>query len=174
MPCIIAIIAFVATVTYYAILLGIRMKSKMAGYALDTNGRIFKVMTVNNGQGLYFGGVAAGGMIDQAIGNDSHIGENLGGAVGVAAQFYAMNRSAEYLSHPEIIAKIVEAAPNVTGAEVLEILKVHSIIETKNSIKVNCDYKIIRTGKIKYNKNITIEKSYNMYGDLIKALHTHR
>ena len=36
--------------------------------------------------------------------------------------FYSMNRSAQYMSHPEIIAKMVEEAPNVTGAEIYEIL----------------------------------------------------
>ena len=39
---------------------------------------------------------------------------------------------------------------------------------------MDSDYKIIRTNKIKYAKNLTIEKSYNMYEDLIKVLNTHR
>jgi hypothetical protein len=150
------------------------MRTRMTGYATDTNGRIFKAMTVNNGQGLYFGGVAAGGLIDQLAGSDSGLGKNLGGAVGAAAQFYAMNRSAKYMSHPEIVAKMVESAPNITGAEVFEILKVHSIIDKGKSVKVNCDYKILRTNKIKYGKNLTIEKSFNMFEDLIGVLNTHR
>ena len=123
----ISIIIFMTLLIYYSLILGLRMRNRMTGYATDTNGRIFKAMTVNNGQGLYFGGVAAGGLIDQIAGNDSGIGESLGGAVGAAAQFYAMNRSAKYMSHPEIVAKIVESAPNITGAEVFEILKVHSM-----------------------------------------------
>jgi len=159
---------------YYSIVLGIRMRTRMTGYATDTTGRIFKAMTVNNGQGLYFGGAAAGGLIDQLAGSDSGIGRNLGGAVGAAAQFYAMNRSAKYMSHPEIVAKMVECAPNITGAEVFEILKVHSIIDKGKSVKINCDYKILRTNKIKYAKNLTIEKSFNMFNDLISALNTHR
>lgn len=159
---------------YYSIVLGLRMRTRMTGYATDTNGRIFKAMTVNNGKGLYFGGAAAGGLIDQLAGNDSGLGRNLGGAVGAAAQFYAMNRSAKYMSHPEIVAKMVESAPNITGAEVFEILKVHSIIDKGKSVKINCDYKILRTNKIKYAKNLTIEKSFNMFNDLISALNTHR
>jgi len=131
-------------------------------------------MTVNNGQGLYFGGVAAGGLVDQLVGNDSSFGESLGGALGAAAQFYSMNRSAEYMSHPEIVAKMIESAPNITGAEVFEILGVHSITDKGKSIKINCDYKIIRTNKIKYNKNLTIEKSFNMFDDLVKELQSHR
>lgn len=159
---------------YYSIVLGIRMRTRMTGYATDTTGRIFKAMTVNNGQGLYFGGAAAGGLIDQLAGSDSGIGRNLGGAVGAAAQFYAMNRSAKYMSHPEIVAKMVECAPNITGAEVFEILKVHSITDKGKSVKINCDYKILRTNKIKYAKNLTIEKSFNMFNDLISAINTHR
>lgn len=170
----ISIIIFMTLLIYYSLILGLRMRNRMTGYATDTNGRIFKVMTVNNGQGLYFGGVAAGGLIDQIAGNDSGIGESLGGAVGAAAQFYAMNRSAKYMSHPEIVAKIVESAPNITGAEVFEILKVHSITDHGKTVKVNCDYKILRTNKIKYAKNLTIEKAFNMFDDLISVLNTHR
>ena len=170
----ISIIIFMTLLIYYSLILGLRMSNRMTGYATDTNGRIFKAMTVNNGQGLYFGGVAAGGLIDQIAGNDSGIGESLGGAVGAAAQFYAMNRSAKYMSHPEIVAKIVESAPNITGAEVFEILKVHSITDRGKTVKVNCDYKILRTNKIKYAKNLTIEKAFNMFDDLISVLNTHR
>lgn len=159
---------------YYSALLGIRMKSRITGYATDTQGRIFKVVALNNGQGLYFGGVASGGMIDQLIDNNSNIGKGLGGAIGAATQIYAMNRSAEYMSHPEIVAKMIESAPNITGGEVFEILKVYSIINKEKSVKINCDYKVIRTNKIRYRQNITIEKSYNMYEDLIHILNMHR
>lgn len=171
---VISMIIFMILLIYYSILLGLRMRSRMVGYALDNNGRIFKAMAMNNGQGLYFGGVAVGGLIDQMIQNDSSLGESLGGAVGAFAQFYAMNRSAKYMSHPEIVAQMVEQAPNITGAEVYEILNVYSIVEKKKSIKVNCDYTVIRTNKIKYRKNMTIEKSYKMYEDLIEALNAHR
>ena len=170
----ISIIIFMTLLIYYSLILGLRMRNRMTGYATDTNGRIFKAITVNNGQGLYFGGVAAGGLIDQLASNDSGIGQNLGGAVGAAAQFYAMNRSAKYMSHPEIVAKIVESAPNITGAEVFEILKVYSITDQGKTVKVNCDYKILRTNKIKYAKNLTIEKAFNMFDDLISVLNTHR
>lgn len=159
---------------YYSIVLGIRMRTRMTAYATDTNGRIFKAMSVNNGQGLYFGGVSAGGLVDQLSGSDSGLGESIGGAVGAAAQIYSMNRSAKYMSQPEIVARMVESAPNITGAEVFEILKVYSIIDKGKSVKINCDYRILRTNKIKYAKNLTIEKSFNMFNDLIGLLNTHR
>ena len=167
-------IAWLSLIIYYSIILGLRLRSRMTGYATDTEGRIFKAMTINNGQGLYFGGVAAGGMIDQLVGNNSSFGENLGGAVGAAAQLYSMNKSAKYMSHPEIVARIVESAPNITGAEVVEILKVYSIINRKKSIKIKCDYRSLRNNKIKYNKSLVIEKSFNMFDDLANALNAHR
>ena len=58
------------------------------------------------------------------------------------------------MSHHEIVAKIVEEAPNIIGAEVWEVLKAHSITNGKHLVKINCDYSIVKTGKIKYNKNI--------------------
>lgn len=166
--------AFLGLIIYFSIILGIRMRSRMTGYATTVDGRIFKAMTVNNGQGLYFGGVAAGGLIDQLAGNSNSIGRDIGGGIGAAAQFYAMNKSAQYMSHPEIIAKMVESAPNITGAEVYEILKVYSITDGKHSVSVNCDYKIIRTGKIKYNKKLNIEKSYNQFNELMNLINSHR
>lgn len=168
------LIAWLSLIIYYSIILGIRLRSRMTGYATDTEGRIFKAMTINNGQGLYFGGVAAGSMVDQLIGGTSKIGENLGGAVGAATQFYSMNKSAEYMSHPEIVAKMVESAPNITGADVIEILKVYSIIDRKKSIKIKCVCKYLRNNKIKYNKNLVIEKSFNMFDDLVNVLNTHK
>ena len=105
-------------------------------------------MAINNGQGLYFSGIAAGSMIDQLAGNNNNIGENVGGVIGAAAQFYSMNRSAQYMSHPEIIAKMIEDAPNVSSAEVWEILKVYLITDGKHSVKINCDYRIIRLQKL--------------------------
>lgn len=173
-PFTISMIVFMTLLIYYSVVLGLRLRTRMTGYATDTNGRIFKAMTVNNGQGLYFGGAAAGGLIDQLAGNDSNIGRDLGGAIGAAATFYSMNRSAKYMSHPEIVAKMVESAPNITGAEVFEILNVYSITDKGKTVKVNCDYKILRTNKIKYAKNLTIEKAFNMFDDLISVLNTHR
>lgn len=166
--------AFISLIIYFSIILGLRLRTRMTGWATTTDGRIFKAMAMNNGQGLYFGGAGAGGLVDQLVGNSNNIGRDIGGAVGATAQFYAMNRSAQYMSHPEIVAKMVENAPNVTGAEIYEILKIHSIIDGKHSIKLNCDYRIVRTGKIKYNKNMSVEKSYNQFNDLVNTFNTHR
>ena len=160
-------------IIYYSLILGLRLRARITGWATTDDGRIFRAMTVNNGQVLYFSGVAADRMINQLTDNNN-LGKNLGGAVGAAAQFYSINRSAQYMSHPEIVAEMVEKAPNITGADVIEILKVYSITEKKHLIKVNCDFKSLRTDKVKYNKNICIEKSYNQLNDLINIINTHR
>ena len=166
--------AFMGLIIYFSIILGIRLRTRMSGWATTDDNRICKAMTVNNGQGLYFGGLAAGSMVDQLTNSAKDIGRDIGGAIGAAGQFYAMNRQAQYMSHPEIVAKMVESAPNITGAEVIEILKVHSITNGKHSVKINCDYKTLRTDKVKYNKNVSIEKSYNQFDDLMNVINTHR
>lgn len=171
---VIEIFAFMGLITYFSIILGLRLRARITGWATTDDNRIFKAMTMNNGQGLYFGGLAAGSLVDQLSNSAKDIGRNIGGAVGAAGQFYAMNQQAQYMSHPEIVAKMVEEAPNITGAEVIEILKVHSITDGKHSVKINCDYKTLRTDKVKYNKNVSIEKSYNQFNDLINAINTHR
>ena len=170
----ILVILFVGLICYFSIVLGLRLRTRMTGWATTEDNRIFKAMTINNGQGLFIGGLAAGSMVDQLTKNASDIGSNIGGALGAAGQFYAMNRQAEYMSHPEIVAKMVESAPKITGAIVTEILKVHSITSGKHSVKVNCDYKIVNSDKVKYNKNVIIEKSYNQFDDLMNMINMHR
>ena len=171
---IILLFAFMGVLIYYSLILGARLKTGMTGWATTDDGRIFKAMAVNNGQGLYFGGVAAGSMFDHLTNNSNNLGRDLGGAIGATTQIYSMNKSAQYMSHPEIVAKMVEEAPNITGAEVIEILRVYNIVEKRHSIQVNCDYKFLRTDEVKYYKNMNIEKSYNQLTELINLIGTHK
>lgn len=171
---ILLIFLFMVAIIYLAIRFDHIMKTRMSGWATTNDGKVYKAMTVNNGQGLFVGGVAVGSLVDQMVGKGSGIGGDIGGTVGTIAQYYSMHKSAEYMSHPEIVAKMVEEAPNVTGAEVYEILKVHSITQKHHFVKINCDYKIVRTGKVKYNKKMKIEKSFNQMTDLIDVLNTHK
>lgn len=166
----IMIFVFLVFFLYFIFILDLRLKSRMSGWATTNDNRIFKAMVVNNGLRLYSGGIAAGSMVDQLTNSTKDVGV----ALGVAGLFYSMNRQAQYMSHPEIIAKMVESAPNITGAEVIEILKVYSIKERNHSIKVKCDYKTLRTDRIKHNRNLDIEKSYNQLNDLISAINLHR
>lgn len=155
---------------YYSVILGIRIAAKISGFAITDDNRIFRVAISNNGQGLVLGGAAVGSMIDKLSNSNKNIGRDIGGAIGAASQIYIMNKNAEYMSHPEIIAKIVESDKTVKGVFIIEILKVHSISEGKHSFKVNCDFKIINMNKTRYNKNFYIPKSYNQINDLIDII----
>lgn len=167
---IIAIIAFMFVLVYYSVILGLRLNSRMAAYATDTEGNFYKAFTLNNGEGLYFAGYSVGSVLDDILKNTSNVGRDLGGLIGGAAQLSAMNKSAKIMSHPEIVAKIINEVKTITGAEVLQIIKVYSYKERKHSIKIKCDYKSLRRDKIKYNKNITIEKSYTAFNDMIDVI----
>ncbi len=151
-------------VVYYIIILTLRLKVRITGYAIDMEGKLFKVKAIDNWQDSYFIGPSNGRLFGRK--------RNSGRIRGVIARLYSLSELAEYMSYPEVIAKIVEDYPNVTGAEVIEILKVYTIIDRKKSIKVKCDYKVLRNNKIKYNKNLVIEKSFNMFDDLINVLNT--
>ena len=156
---------------YFGISIGNKLRVKMTGYATDTNGRLYKAAVINSAS-LYVGGVYIGDLIDQLAGNNSDLGGALGEIGGAAAQFYLMDKAGEYMSNPEVVAKIIEDYANVQGAEVYEFIKVHSITEKRKKIIVNCDYKILKSNKTKYAKNITIEKSFNMFEDLMGVLNT--
>lgn len=172
---ILLMIIFMVVLIYYSAVLGIRLRTKMSGFAIDSNGKLYKAMTTNNGEGLYFAGYSAGSLLDQILSKgDSNLGGSLGGAIGAIAQFSAMNKSAEIMSHPEIIAKMIEQAKTITGGEVFAIENIHSCSENKNSIKIICDYRILRTDKIKYNKKIAIEKSYNYFDELKNHIYNYR
>lgn len=163
----IEMIAFLVIVFYVAIKFSLGMRAKLIGYATDTEGRIYQATKLNNGEELYIGGLAAGSLIDTIAKNSSNIGRDLGGAIGAGAQFYTMYKSAQVMSNPEIIAKMVENGQNISGAMVIEILKVHSYIDKNRCVKLRCDYRFLKNGKIKYNKTLTIYKAYNYFNDLI-------
>lgn len=157
-------------IMYYGCLLSLRQISRLSGYAIDNQGKIYKVTSLNNGQGLYFAGSAAGGMVDQLTKNASNLGQSFGGVVGAIAEFKAINKSANYMSNPEIIEKMITDSQNVTGAYVVEIVNVHSTIEKKHSLKVKCDFRDLRSNKVFYNRTIYVRKSYICYKDLFNAL----
>ncbi len=156
---------------YYGVSIGNKIRVKMTGYATDTNGKLYKAAVINSAS-LYIGGVYIGDLIDQLVGSSSNIGGALGEIGGAATQFYLMDQVGEYMSNPEVVAKIIEDFSNVQGAQVYEITKVHSITEKKKKIVVNCDYKILKNNKTKYAKNLTIDKSFNMFEDLMGVLNT--
>ncbi len=170
---IIVISFFIGLLIYFSLMLGTRLRTRMSGFALDSNGKLYKAMTTNNGDGLYFGGLAAGKLVDKILDNNSNIGGTVGGALGAYAQFSAMNRAAKFMSHPEVVAQMVEQAKDITGGQVFAIEKIHSYTENKRSIKIVCDYQILKNGKMKYNKKLSIEKSYNYFEELKNQIYNY-
>jgi hypothetical protein len=164
------LVIYFGLIIYLSVILGLQMRSRMTGYALDSNGRIFKAVVLNYGCGLYLGGVTAGSLVDQLTDSTSNFGTSLGGAVGAFAQFSSMNKSAKIMAHPEIVAKIVQSAPNITGTMVYEILKVYQVLDKGRYFQIICDYVNLINNKILYQKKLKIEKSYIAYQDLINIL----
>lgn len=157
---------------YFDGLIFARMGKRSIGYAASSEGRIFKVVALNTGSGLYLGGLAVGRMVGEVL-DDKELGTNIGGFLGFVSRIYMMNKTAKYMSNPEIVSKMVEQFPNVSGAEVYEILKVYYIKERRKTIKLKCDYNILRKNKVKYRKKVIIDKSYINYQDLIMELKKH-
>lgn len=160
------------------ILYGIRNlgdnRSKLSAFAITIDGRILIVKYLNDGQGLFISGYAAGNLFDQVVDTGTNIGQGVGGIVGGVSQMHSFNKAVTFMSNPNIIAKIVEDAQNVTWAEVHEILKVHSILNCRTKIKVNCDYKNVKSGRIRYNFNLVVDKAYNQFDDLVKMIDSKR
>ena len=146
------------------------MRAKLIGYAIDNEGKIYQATKLNNNGGLYLEGIIAGDLVDKITNNNSHIGANIGGIVGVTSQYYTLNKSTKIMTNPEIIAQIVENGEKISGAKVIEILRTYQYIDKGKYVKVNCDYKLLRGNKILYNKPIKIYKAYNCFNDLINII----
>lgn len=164
---------FIIAIGFCCVLLGLKLQSKLMGWAITTDNRLFRTRILSYGSGLYLGGVAVGSLVDNITKNNNNGGRTLGGILGLASETYFFNKSAEYARNPNVIVKIVEDYSNVRGAEVIEILKVHSLIEERKKFKMVCDIKYLNSNKIKFNKKITIEKSFLQLDDLINSLKTH-
>lgn len=164
------VFGFIGWVIYYAIKFNLKFHSQLMGFATDTNNNVYCATKLNNGEEFVIGGMAAGGIIDAVLKDSNSFAENMAEGVGAAMTLYSLNKSAKIMQNPEVIAKMVECANTTTGAEVRQILKVYNYTQSSHSVKIRCDYKIMRTGKIKYNKNITIYKSFNCFNDLMNAI----
>jgi len=164
------IIIWTLLIITYAIKAGFKMHSKLMGFATDTTNNIYCAIKLNNGEEFAIGGLAVGNIVDMALGdNNSALGDAIQVA-GAAMALYSMDKSAKIMQNPEVISKMVEYATTTTGADVRQILKVHSYTESKHKVKIKCDYKSMRSGKIKYGKNMTIYKSYNHFNELLNLL----
>ena len=161
---------FVGWVIYFAIKFRSKFQSQLMGFATDTDNNVYSAVKLNNGEEFVIGGMAAGGIIDAVLKDSNSFAGNMAEGLGAAMTLYSLNKSAKIMQNPEIIAKMVECANTTTGAEVRQILKVYSYTQNSRSVKIRCDYRIMRTGQIKYNKNITIYKSFNCFNDLMNII----
>lgn len=161
---------FMALVIWYAISFGMKFRTQLTGFATDTDNNVYLASKLNNGENFVIGGMAAEGIIDNLLGKSDSFAGDFAKGLGTAMTLYSMNKSAKIMQNPEIIAKMVEYATTTTGAEVKQILKVYNYSQDSHKVKIWCDYRIMRTGKIKYNKKITIYKSFNCFNDLMNIL----
>lgn len=165
---------FTAFIIWYAISFGIKFRVQFTGFATDTDNNVYFTSKLNNGENFVIGGIAAEGILDGILGNSDSFAGDLAKGVGTVMTLYSMNKSAKIMQNPEIIAKMVENATTTTGAQILQILKVHNYSQDSHKVKIWCDYGDMRTGKIVYNKKITIYKSYNCFNDLMNILLSQR
>lgn len=164
------ILVFIALVIWYAISFNLKFRSQLTGFATDTENNVYFATKLNNGEEFVIGGMAAGGIIDRVLGESNSFAGDLAQGVGTAMTLYTLNKSAKIMQNPEIIAKMVECANTTTGAEVRQLLKVYNYTENAHKVKIKCDYRIMRNGKVKYNKTMNIYKSYNCYNELMNII----
>ena len=167
---ILVISGFTGWIIFCALKFNFKYHSQLMGFATDINNNVYCVIKLNNGEEFLIGGMATGKIIDTVLRDNNSFAGNMTEGLGAAMSLYSLNKSAKLMQNPEIIAKMVENATTTTCAEVRQILKVYNYTQNSHRVKIECDYKIMRTGKIKYNKNITIYKSFNCFNDLMNAI----
>ena len=117
--------------------------NETSAYAVDTDGKVYKALSYNYDFGIYI----------KDVGN-----------------FPNPNRKSDFMKDPKFVISLIESSPNVSGATIYKIEKVHSVIEKKRCIKVICDYNLLIKNKMKYNKKLIIEKSYIGYEEMLSLL----
>ncbi len=155
MPTLITLIMlFMILIVYYTIIITTKLVTRLSGWIITDDNRLIRVSILNIGQTYLLGSL---------VNNSSSV---IGGTMFLTN----INKLSEQMNKPEVVAKMVEEVPK--GVLLIEIVKVHNIIEKKHHLIVKCDYKDSRTTKILYNRNFKVEKSYNQLNDLINILNT--
>lgn len=161
---------FTVVLLCHALNFNFKSHSQLTGFATDSDNNVYFVSKLNNGEEFVISGMAAGNIIDKVLDDNNSLAGNLAEGAGAIMSLYSLNKSAKIMQNPEIIAKLVECANTTTGAEVRQILKVYNYTENSHRVKIKCDYRIMRSGKIKYNKTMKIYKSYNCFNELMNNL----
>ena len=82
----------------------------------------------------------------------------------------ALETSVNLMQDSENIIQMINDVQELSDVIVIEFLKIYEYKENLHKIKIKCDYKILKTGKIKYHKNINIYKCYPDFNELLKNL----
>ena len=73
----------------------------------------------------------------------------------------------------DIVTKMVENAKETPGAKIIKFEKIHSCFDDKDSLKIVCDYQDMKTGNMVYQKNISIDKSYESFDELKNIIYNY-
>lgn len=132
--------------------LGMKNRSRLSGFATDNNNNVYYyyIMTVDpdNSESIIIPGVMIDGNFEPAL--------------------YRTSTSSEEIQNPKIIKELLEISPEYM--KIKQILKVHNYTENSHKITIKCDYRIMKSGITKYNKKMTIYKSYNSFDELMNIL----
>jgi len=167
-------VLFAIAIVFFAVLIGLKsgfdLRISSTGFAIDDTGRIFRIRKGNDDTGLI--AIGLGG----AIKGISTVASTVASAAGSAAQFYTYHRTTQLMQNPNVVAEIAKNARQISpsSAQILEILNVYNHTITSKTVKIRCDYRNTYTGKIYYNKTITIYKAYKCFNELIQLIITHR
>ena len=164
------------SIILFPVFLGIKyaidIRKQSTAFAIDDQGKIFRVTLLNtDNTGII--GISAGNFartVSPAIGTATT-------ALGAAAQIKSDYDTSQIMQNPEAIIKIIDTTYNrgvFMGAIVLEILNVYHYTETSKSIKITCDYRNGVSKKIYYRKQLKIYKVYQNWDQLMHAIITHR
>lgn len=169
--------AFLFGIVYSIALVYIRKKAKTIAFATTNDGKIYRAAALN-GSGLYINKVSINEFSDDLKNSLNFVGILTGSALAPFFAILSLNRSAKYMANPKVVKILVDNAQEVTGAQMMEILKVHSIQVGRHSIKIKCDYNFcnaqMSSNKQVTNATVRIDKSYANLDYLLKLLETHQ
>lgn len=149
--------------------------ARLTAFAIDSNGKLYQAVHIGDEIVSVVTGGATGFLLDQVVnGGNSAIFEDLGTIIGSYMAYKKRERALKLMVNPEFIAKLIENARNIQGANIYSFEKIYSISENNNSLTIICDYMNVRTGKIEIKKKLNILKSFNSFDDLKNHIYNYQ
>lgn len=149
---------------------GAKIRAKLMGFTTDTDGNVYRITLLDNGSEFLIGGLAGKGVIDTVLQNNNSIAGNVASGAGAILSMNAMKRKNEMMKNPDLVARMSESARSSLSVEAIQILKVYHWTQDSHKVKIRCDNRNVRTGKISYNEEICIHKAYNCFDDLMNII----